>query len=301
MEAASMLRSACRSAALAAAIEAGCKARNPKKRRRPAVSLMGREARFLLVVALLVSAPLALPAVTLDAEPMRLDDSTPRWVSVQFEVSPGEHPERLDRRYGPRHRAWLEPGTDGTIRVRVDGDVLEQSLFRDRNPVPGSFSDYVWAFEPRTGDVLSASFSGRLIHALSWGLGTTDVEARVEALMTTTQPGGFRRPRSVWGRRLHGFCDERGSSECTLVSPRQLDRQTGYVNAPGFLHIDSRFLDFATFSALGEAQFSELDDSPQHTVRFGESVPEPVRGRLLPDEGKSTVSVQDVAAPPPIP
>ena len=85
------------------------------------------------------------------------------------------------------------------------------------------------------------------------------------------------------------------------MSPRQLDRQTGYVNAPGFLNIDSRFLEFSTFSALGEAQFSELDDSPQHTVRSGLAVPESVRGRLLPDEGKSTVSVQDVAAPPPTP
>ena len=260
-----------------------------------------------MLTARTASAPLRLlllllvPAVSLAAQPMRLDDSTPRWVSVKFETSASDHPELLDRRYGPPYRAWLEPAADGTIRVRIDGGVLEQSLFRDRNPVPGSFSDYIWSFEPRTGDVLSASFSGRVTHALSWGLGTIDVEARVEARMTTMQPGGFRPARPVWGSRLHGFCDDLSASGCTLVSPRRLDRSSGYVNAPGFLRIDSRFLDFSTFSALGEAQFSELDEPSQLADRAADPPEEHARGGRSSDRRAApALSVRDVAAPPPI-
>ena len=194
------------------------------------------------------------------AEPMRLGDASPRRVHVQFEVSASDRPELLDVTYSEPIEGRLESGSDGTIRVRVDGALLERGLLRDRNPVPGSFSDYLWVFDARTGEVLSASFAGTLIHPLRWGFGTTEVEARVEARMTTTQLGGFRSPTFVWGRRLQAFCSEPDDARCTLVSARGYEADRGYVNAVGFLKIDARFVSFSTFSALGEARFSELPE-----------------------------------------
>jgi hypothetical protein len=191
---------------------------------------------------------------------MRLGDARPRRVHVQFEVSSSDRPGLLDATYSEPFEGWIEPGDDGTIHVRVAGAVLERGLLRDRNPLPGSFSDYLWVFDTRTGEVLSASFSGTLVHPLRWGFGTTEVETRVEAHMTTTRPGGFRRPSFVWGHRLRAFCNEPESARCTLVSARGYQADRGYVNAVGFLRIDSRFVSFSTFSALGEARFSELPD-----------------------------------------
>ena len=113
------------------------------------------------------------------SEPMRLGDASPRRVHVEFEVSPSDRPELLDAAYSEPFDGWVEPGDDGTIHVRVAGAQLERGLLRDRNPVPGSFSDYLWVFDTRTGEVLSASFSGTLVHLLRWGFGTTEIEVRV--------------------------------------------------------------------------------------------------------------------------
>ena len=97
---------------------------------------------------------------TADAEPMRLDDPTPRWIVVQFEDSPSERPELLDRVYTRPFAAWLEPGAAGNVTVRLPSEVLEQTLFLENDPVPGSFTDYVWVFDRDSGNVLSTSFSG---------------------------------------------------------------------------------------------------------------------------------------------
>jgi len=201
---------------------------------------------------------LLVTAAGAGAEPMKLHDTTPRQVLVQFENSPSDRPELLDGRYSLPFPAWLERDGNGNTIVRIPGDVLERSVFSSRRPVPGSFSDYVWVFDSDTGDVLSASFSGVLRHRLDLGLAKPDIEARVHATMTTTAAGGFTPPRVLFGRRLNRFCSEHGSKRCTLVPPQAYDPERGYVNAVGALRIDSSFTDFETFSALGEARFTEL-------------------------------------------
>jgi len=211
---------------------------------------------FLTVLALAGAAELGA-FTTAVAEPMRLDDATPRWVVVQFEDSPGSQPEALDRVYTRPFAAWLETDGQGRILVRVGADVLEESLFHENDPVPGSFSDYVWVFDPESGEVVSASFSGVFAYSIGWGFATTEVHARVKAEMKTTRPGGFRGPEPVWGTPLYAWCGPSDREPCTPVQEVHYDER-GYVNAPGFLSIDSPVAQFVTYSAAGEARFSEL-------------------------------------------
>lgn len=192
------------------------------------------------------------------AEPMQLADATPRWVMVQFEDSPNDRPEALDRVYTKPFAAWLQPDSQGRITVRVDAEVLEKSLFFEHDPVPGSFSDYLWVFDPRSGEVLEAVFDGAFHYAIDWGIATTRIEAQVEARMQTTTAGGFRGPEPIWGRPLHLWCVEPGEAGCRSVERSLYDAERGYVNAIGYLAIDSPVTRFMTFSAVGEARFSEL-------------------------------------------
>jgi hypothetical protein len=203
------------------------------------------------------------------AEPMRIEDPTPRAVLVEFEVSSSDHPHLLDRHYTVPFPAWLENDSAGNTVVRIPGHILERSLFSTRNPVAGSFSEYVWVFDPDTGEVLSAGFSGTLRHTLDLGLVSTDIEAHVAAKMTTAEAGGFTVPNLFWGRRLRRFCTDAGSDGCTLVEPTRYDRDRGYVNAVGSLEIDSSFTSFSTFSALGEARFSEVLTRPGYDPSEG--------------------------------
>ena len=54
------------------------------------------------------------------AEPMQLDDPRPRWVQVEFEVSPSDAPGRLDSTYTKKALAWLEPAAEpGYAQVTV--------------------------------------------------------------------------------------------------------------------------------------------------------------------------------------
>lgn len=205
----------------------------------------------LACIGCLLSAPLA------NAEPMRLSDPTPRWVVVQFEDSPSSEPDRLDRVYTKPFAAWLETDGRGRIVVRIDAEVLEKSLFDENDPVPGSFSDYVWIFDPGSGEV-SASFSGTFAYAIDWGFTSTEIRARVKASMDTRRPGGFRGPEAVWGRALHVWCSEPGRDGCRGVQGARYDAERGYVNAIGYLAIDSPVTQLVTYSAVGEARFSEL-------------------------------------------
>jgi hypothetical protein len=214
---------------------------------------------MLVRVLAVASTWLLLICVSANAEPMRLTDPTPRWIAVQFEDSPSERPDLLDRVYTQPFAAWLEPDAAGHVVVRIDGDVLERHLFRANDPLPGSFSDYVWLFDPEDGEVLSASFSGAFVHRLDWGFATSDIEARVHASMATLGSGGFRKARSLWGRALHPYCDDVENAHCTGVPALRYDAARGYVNAVGSLTIDSPVTRFATYSAVGEARFSEVE------------------------------------------
>lgn len=227
---------------------------------------------------------------------MDLSDATPRWVSIQFESSPSDDPGRLDGVYTRRFTAWLEPDGAGLLVVRVDGEVLEQTAFRGRNPVPGSFSDYVWVFDPTTGSVLSASFNGRVLHEVSMGFGSTWIEAEVAASMSTQREGGYYGPTRVWGNSLHRYCEAHQRRACTQVAPRGYDRTRGYVNAVGPLQISASLVSFETFSALGEARFSELRAGGPGIT----DVPAAAARSQITGLAKTQVSaVADVSAPPP--
>ncbi len=201
---------------------------------------------------------LICPLAAFSAEPMRLDDPNPRWVVVQFENSPSDRPDLLDGVWTRPFVAWLEPDKRGHLTVRVDGDVLEKNLFRENDPVAGSFSDFLWVFDRESGDVVSAEFSGAFSYTINWGFLKREIEAKVEARMATTRPGGFRPARRVFGRDLIGYCQDVQSHRCQAVPPRRYDARRGYVNAVGVLSIDSPVKRFETFSAVGEARFSEI-------------------------------------------
>lgn len=256
------------------------------------------------LLRLLIGLTLMLWPTLASAEAMRLGDPTPRTVLVEFETSSSDHPDVLDGQYSTPYPAELGSDAHGNAVVRISSEILEQKLFRARRPVPGSFSDYVWVLDRETGDVLSASFSGIFRHLLNLGVMKTDIEARVDANMTTTSAGGFMPPSNFWGNPLRRFCDDQAGEACTLVPRHRYDPGRGYVNAVGFLHIDSRFLDLATFSAVGEARFSELADRPQEPARelpptwVAERETVPVHA-LTVNARNSLVGV-DVAAPPPI-
>lgn len=243
---------------------------------------------------------LVLPSAA-NAEPMRLSDPTPRWVVVQFEDSPSERPDLLDRVYTKPFAAWLERNELGQIVVRVGGDVLEQSLFRENNPVPGSFSDYVWVFEPETGQVVSASFTGAFAYVIDWGFTTSQIRAHVRARMDTTRSGGFRGVEDLWGTTLYPFCEDVGSSHCTPIPARPYDRERGYVNAVGYLAIDSPLTQFSTYSALGEARFSELA-SQAHVTAPGAAPPLDlaVSATAGPTAPPSETEARDVSSGPPV-
>ena len=105
--------------------------------------------------------------------------------------------------------------------------------------------------------------------------------------MTTTRLGGFHPPSTVWGRELRRYCDDAENDRCTLVPAHSYDRESGYVNAVGFLTIDSAFTNLSTFSALGEARFSELGDEIEASLVLAD-----------PSEGAATVSAVEVSSPP---
>jgi hypothetical protein len=219
-------------------------------------------------------------AVAAAAEPMDLTDPTPRWVAVRFERSPPQRPGRTDAVYSPSFLARLTPGgKPDEVTVAVPSEIVETVLMHGYDPVPGSFSEFVWTFDVETGHVRSAHIAGRIQRRIAFG---ATLEAPVEVRMDTRHAAGFGPPRNVLGHRYRRFCAE-AEADCTLVSPRPYDRSSGYVNAVGEVVARSGPLRVRSFSPLGEAIFSELT---------GE-----VAGRTVPTF--SSRSRGPVSAPPP--
>lgn len=220
----------------------------------------GMPLKTLLVALVLFFGPLGmLGAGPAGSQPLDLQNPRPRWVSVRFERSPAESPGQLDSEYSPRFAARFEPGPKGErVRVIVQSDVVERHLFRDHTPVVDSFSDFVWDFDVATGHVISASVSGALSREIRWGFLRTSTEVRVRVEMSTLRRTGFRHASTLFGNTLHRACQEPDTSDCTLVGPQRLDRETGYVNAVGELVVDSVVSRVRSFSPLGEAVFEEL-------------------------------------------
>jgi hypothetical protein len=207
------------------------------------------------MVALLLWMPVA---TAISAEPLDLGDARPRAVSVSFEISPTERPDALDAIYSEPLSARIEPApVVGQICVRVPGSAMER-LLADRDPLPGSFSDYVWTFDARSGDVLAAGFEGSLHHRVGFGPFATRVETRIEVLVGTRDAVGFRESQSRLGLLVFDAC-EPGLPGCTRVDPVPLDPRTGYVNAVGVIRASALgTLGAVTFAPIGEAVFSEL-------------------------------------------
>ena len=198
-----------------------------------------------------------IPLSGAGADPLDLRDPTPRTVSVSFEVSPTERPGALDVVYSEPVRAHLEPTSiPGQVRVRVPGRDMER-LFTSYDPLPGSFSEYVWTFDAASGDVIAATLRGRLSRPVTLGV-VTHVETQIEVHVDTRKPIGFRPPKTTLGQVIFGTCNA-SAPNCTVIQPRPLDPQTGYVNAVGTI-LAKALVGIAaeTFAPVGEAIFSEL-------------------------------------------
>ncbi|MBW2423117.1 MAG: hypothetical protein JRG86_02660 [Deltaproteobacteria bacterium] len=216
----------------------------------------------------------ALPTGGVQAEPLDLADTTPRWIEVRFEVSPEDAPGRLDGEWSAARPAFLEPTTEpGQIRIRVPADEIEAHLLATgTQAVPGTFSEFVWQIEATTGHVVHAELSGRVRQPISLGLVRSTAEVAIRAEMTTRQMGGFRPRTRLFGQSTHGFCESRqDAQDCTLVPSRPLDPQSGYVNAVGSVTARIPLASRRVFSPLGEARFSERTASRAETAGFGPS------------------------------
>lgn len=219
--------------------------------------LLSMRALLLLLPALLAPAVGPVWPGAASADPLDLADPTPRWIAVRFERSPADRPGDLDAAYGPWLPARLTPEPRAEeIRVVLAGALVERHLFRDHGPVPGSFSDLVFRFDPRSGHVLEATFTGTVVRRVGLGLLGFDAEVTLRASMTTLEAAGFAPARRVLGERVHELCRTQGEG-CTLVPARAYDPESGYVNAVGTLFVDVGPVTTETFSPLGEALFFE--------------------------------------------
>ena len=206
---------------------------------------------------LLGAAALALPAA---AEPMDLSNGTARWVTVRFEVSPEDRPGQMRARFSQRFMARLEAGElEGAVRVTVASAIIEKHLFIGQEPSPGSFSDFVWTFDAETGHVISARTRGVLLREIGWGFARWKTDAEVDVTMNTLTSVGFQQSR-LMGTAYPQLCREPDLRRCTVISPTRYDPLTGYVNAVGHVTARSGGMTVHSFSPLGEAIFSEIDD-----------------------------------------
>jgi hypothetical protein len=211
---------------------------------------------FIPLLVLLLAGP-AYPS------PVDLRDPRPRWVTVEFEVSPPEKPAQLDTVYTDRLPAWLEPGdTAGQVKVSIESRVVEQQLLADENPKEGSFGDFVWVFDAETGHVISAMLSGTLIREIGWGIFRSSVATSIRVEMATHKRGGFEGPKRMLGHLVFAYCEGAGRPGCTLVEAVPYDSEDGYVNAVGDLAADFHGVTLRTFSPLGEAIFREITAKP---------------------------------------
>jgi len=247
-------------------------------------SMIMRRSVLHILLGVLVAGSFAVTPAR--AEPLDLQDPTARGVLVRFESSPRSEPAALDRDYGPMLPARVESAGRDLLRLIISGAIVEQYLFNSEQPEPGSFGDFVWLFDSRTGDVLDARLEGQLIQTLDWGLVRSTTRARVRARMSTRERAGFHSPRRVLGTRLFRYCDPGRSAEkhCNDVEAVRFDRDRGYVNAVGVIEVQAALgIEVESFSPLGEAVFFEMDtDLGSEGEAFADSsepIPLPVTPR----------------------
>jgi hypothetical protein len=207
----------------------------------------------------LLAAVVFLLASPASAEPLNLSNATPRWIEVTFETSPMDQPGQRRSSWGRPLPAMLRPSARrGWLIVAIPPDIVERELIPEQNPVPGSFSPFVWVFDAGSGHVVSADLEGAVHRRVPLGFLRPKVRAEVRFEMATDRVAGFLEPRNFFGQRIHEFCDTAGAaSACTLVPPVVFDRKTGYVNAVGLVEAHSKGIATRSFSSLGEARFFE--------------------------------------------
>jgi hypothetical protein len=227
--------------------------------------------RAIAVAAVWITG-LVTPTGSAGADPVDLHDPRARPVQVIFELSPPEAPGRLDARYGDPAPAWLEPGPEpGQATLRIPAWVMEE-VVGHHHPITGSFSDFVWLFDVRSGHVISANVTGSFLKEVDWGFFSSQVETVTETRLSTRGRAGFRAPRARFGHVVHDFCIE--DAECTDVPPRPYDPFTGYVNAVG--SIQARVVGgvrTTSFSPLGELVLREVDEASVDVGRWSEGAP----------------------------
>lgn len=205
---------------------------------------------------------LAQVAAAASSTPMRLDDPTPRWVAVEFEISPTERPGQLGTVYTQKLPGWLEPDVHpGRMRLTTPAWAIERGLMAAERPVPGSFSDFVWIFEAQSGRVVEARLSGTVVREIEVGFFSQEVEARIEVQMSSDEFAGYGDTISVLGQRVVPYCEGRTSS-CHTVDAHPYDPGTGDVNAVGRISATAVGVQTVSFSPLGEARFSEIEGAP---------------------------------------
>jgi hypothetical protein len=225
------------------------------------------------------------------AEPLDLQDTTPRWVEVRFEVSPADQPGSTDQRWSGYRRAWLTVDPEGSaVEIRVPAEEVEAQLrSQGTDPVAGSFSPFVWRVEPSSGHVLEAELSGRVRERIRLGPFGRSVEVQVEAVMSTFERAGFVTSKQRLGIETHSFCDPAlVPGRCQEVFAVPFDRNRGYVNAVGFLRATAGLIEIQSFSPLGEVQFRERPARALETTVSGSPVRDevcsPARHALCLDE-----------------
>lgn len=211
-------------------------------------------------IAARMSIAVLLASSSVAAEPLDLSDTRARSVTVRFENSPADAPGRLAATYTVEIPARFErDASTGYVEVRIAGSDLERDYFGRQRLRPGSFSDYVWVFDPRTGHVVSASLRGTFVRRFAVGPLGRDVDTHFDAKLSTLRDAGFARARHVLGQLVFPFCDE-AAEDCTLVRAAPYDARTGYVNAVGSIGARALGVSARSFAAIGEAVFSERPD-----------------------------------------
>lgn len=251
---------------------------------------------FMLVATVAATGVMGATGATA-SEPFDLNDPTPRWVEVRFEVSPANRPGQLDAEWSGKRPAFVDPEAGpGIVQIRIPADEMEAHLqSTGTDAISGTFSEFVWTFDRETGHVLAAEMRGRVREHVRLGFLKTSATIDIEVDMTTQQVAGFASESGMLGIETQRFCAPGPVREgakikrsrliegCVGVEATPLDPERGYVNAVGTVRAVSAILEIEAFSPLGEVRFSERPAAPNQVVPASYSRPAVVSGVSGPD------------------
>lgn len=214
------------------------------------------------------------------AGPLDLNDPTPRWVDVRFEVSPANRPGQLDSEWSGLRAAYVDPAAGpGIVEIRIPAEEMEAHLrSTGTDAIAGTFSEFVWTFDRETGHVLAAEMRGRVREQVRFGFIRTSATIDIQVEMTTQQLAGFASESGMLGIETQRFCApgpvkqgakikrSRLREGCVGVLASPLDPARGYVNAVGTVRAATPMVEIEAFSPLGEVRFSERGAAPNHVV-----------------------------------